>query len=80
MGQLKPSPRQPTALAALLQLFVSPRTVSHDLRSIFKKLGISSRAELIRLGHASDGTRGAPSTFPGPGIRSDQDRLVSAGP
>jgi DNA-binding CsgD family transcriptional regulator len=34
------------------QLFVSPRTVSHHLRSIFKKLGISSRSELIRLGHA----------------------------
>jgi DNA-binding CsgD family transcriptional regulator len=33
-------------------LFVSPRTVSHHLRSIFKKLGISSRSELIRLGHA----------------------------
>jgi DNA-binding NarL/FixJ family response regulator len=41
------------------QLFVSPRTVSHHLRSIFKKLGISSRAELIRLGHAGDGA-GAP--------------------
>jgi DNA-binding NarL/FixJ family response regulator len=37
------------------QLFVSPRTVSHHLRSIFKKLGISSRAELIRLGHAGPG-------------------------
>jgi DNA-binding CsgD family transcriptional regulator len=37
------------------QLFVSPRTVSHHLRSIFKKLGISSRAELIRMGHAGPG-------------------------
>jgi len=36
------------------QLFVSPRTVSHHLRNVFNKLGISSRAELIRLGHASD--------------------------
>jgi DNA-binding CsgD family transcriptional regulator len=32
------------------QLFVSPRTVSHHLRSVFSKLGISSRSELIHLG------------------------------
>jgi DNA-binding CsgD family transcriptional regulator len=34
---------------AAAQLIVSPRTIDHHLRSIFEKLGISSRAELIRL-------------------------------
>ena len=39
---------------AAAKLFITPRTVAYHLHSIFGKLGISSRAELVRLAHQSD--------------------------
>ncbi|MEV0614432.1 LuxR family transcriptional regulator [Nonomuraea sp. NPDC050404] len=41
-------------------LFLSPRTVDYHLHKIFVKLGLSSRAELVRLSLEDPGLLGAP--------------------